>query len=127
MNVIIIKDENNDEIKNYIDNVEEISKNIYGNKIKFYFEKASKTKIDIYVIISNNIEFIEENFSSIKSKDNILIVTNKFEPKHILSCLLLSENLFSMRKGEEYILDKINHVYNLTKDKVVIRRKSVKC
>ena len=35
MNVIIIKDENNDEIKNYIDNVEVISKTIYGNKIKY--------------------------------------------------------------------------------------------
>lgn len=127
MNVLIIKDENDDEIKKYVDSVEDISKEIYGDKIKFYLEKISKTKIDIYVIISNDIEFIEKNFDSIKSKNSILIVTNKFEPKHILSCLLLSENLFSMRKGGEYILDKIDYVYNLTKEKVAIRRNAIKC
>lgn len=124
MNVFVIKD-GDYEIQQYVDNVENLGHEYNKNKINFYYEKVSRLKIDIFLIISNDIDFIEKNFNTIKTKESILIITNNFEPKHILACLLLSENLFSMRKGEEYILSKMNYIYEQNKEKELSKRSIV--
>ena len=128
MNILVIKNNEKKDFDNYIESVRNYYKqniDIYKNNVKFILEKNLKQKIDIYLILSDDISYIEDNFQSIKNKENILIITNKFEPKHILSCLLLTENLFSIRKGEEYILQKIIDIYDRNRSKSIKRKELI--
>lgn len=113
MNVLIVKENEalDDNIKNICDYYEN-NVNEFNENIKFLYEKKGKIKIDLYLLFSNSIEFIEEKFKKCKDSKNILILTNNFDSKHIISCLILTENLFSVRKSEKYIVDKIIEVYS---------------
>ena len=61
---------------------------------------------------SNSIEFIEENYYKYSNKSLVSIATNNFDAKHVLGCLILTENLFSMKKDASYIVDKIIKLNN---------------
>ena len=113
MNLLVIKDENC-ELCDFVENVEKYySKNRddYDLSLKLLKDRKTKAKIDEILILSDDINFIEENFYSFENKKRILIVTNNFDAKHVLACLLLTENLFSARKDESYIINKIFNVY----------------
>jgi len=112
MNVLIIKEANKD-LDEFVLNVEKFyldNKENYDINLKFIKEKT-KAKVDEILIISNDINFIEEKFYSFENKKRILIITSNFDAKHILACLLLTENLFSAKKNEEYILNKIFDIH----------------
>lgn len=113
MNLLVIKDENSD-LNDLVDNLEKYYLKNQGNydlNLRFLEDRKTKAKIDEILIISNDINFIEENFYSFENKKRILIITNNFDAKHVLACLLLTENLFSAKKDEVYIINKIFDVY----------------
>ena len=113
MNVLIIKEDGNKKLDEFVLNIEKFyldNKENYDINLKFVKEKT-KAKIDEKIIISNDINFIEEKFYGFENKKRILIITSNFDAKHILACLLLTENLFSAKKDEDYILSKIFEVY----------------
>ena len=100
MNLSIIEDENSN-LDHFVENVENYylkSKDDYDLSLKFLKGKKTKAKIDEILIISNDINFIEETFYSFNNKNKILIITNNFDAKHVLACLLLTENLFSAKR-----------------------------
>ena len=125
MNIFIIKEEEKERYLQKFLDVYDTQKQELKNIMKFIDNKDTKAKIDIYLIISNNIQYIEEKFYNIKDKSKVLIITGNFEPKHILGCLILTENLFSIKKGEKYILEKIQEVYEQNRSKNSVKREAL--
>ena len=120
MNVLLISEENDAISERVVNNVENCYDNIeesFNNKIKFLKSKNGKTKVDVYLIISDKTEFIEMEFNKIKEKNKVMIVTQNFTPKHVIACLILTENLYSGKKEEKYILEKITNL--LQKNRVL--------
>lgn len=110
MNVLIIKELGDKAIDSAVESVENHYKensNNYNISVKFIKDIKTRAKIDQVVIFSNSIEFIEENYYKYSNKSLVSIVTNNFDAKHVLGCLILTENLFSMKKDASYIVDKI--------------------
>ncbi len=122
MNVLLISEENDAISERVVNNVENCYDNIeesFNNKIKFLKSKNGKTKVDVYLIISDKTEFIEMEFNKIKEKNKVMIVTQNFTPKHVIACLILTENLYSGKKEEKYILEKIANLYEKNRKEVV--------
>lgn len=122
MNVLLISEENDAISERVVNNVENCYDNIeesFNNKIKFLKSKNGKTKVDVYLIISDKTEFIEMEFNKIKEKNKVMIVTQNFTPKHVIVCLILTENLYSGKKEEKYILEKITNLYEKNRKEVV--------
>ena len=122
MNVLLISEENDAISERVVNNVENCYDNIeesFSNKIKFLKSKNGKTKVDVYLIISDKTEFIEKEFNKIKEKNKVMIVTQNFTPKHVIACLILTENLYSGKKEEKYILEKITNLYEKNRKEVV--------
>lgn len=122
MNVLLISEENDAISEIVVNNVENCYDNIeesFNNKIKFLKSKNGKTKVDVYLIISDKTEFIEKEFNKIKEKNKVMIVTQNFTPKHVIACLILTENLYSGKKEEKYILEKITNLYEKNRKEVV--------
>ena len=122
MNVLLISEENDAISERVVNNVENCYDNIeesFNNKIKFLKSKNGKTKVDVYLIISDKTEFIEMEFNKIKEKNKVMIVTQNFTPKHVIACLILTENLYSGKKEEKYILEKIAKLYEKNRKEVV--------
>lgn len=122
MNVLVISEENNAISERVVNNVENCYNNLeesFNNKIKFLKSKTGKTKVDVYLIISDKTGFIEEEFNKVKEKNKIMIVTQNFTPKHVIACLILTENLYSGKKEEKYILEKIVNLYDKNRKEVV--------
>lgn len=122
MNVLLISEENDAISERVVNNVENCYDNIeesFNNKIKFLKSKNGKTKVDVYLIISDKTEFIEKEFNKIKEKNKVMIVTQNFTPKHVIACLILTENLYSGKKEEKYILEKITNLYEKNRKEVV--------
>ena len=122
MNVLLISEENDAISERVVNNVENCYDNIeesFNNKIKFLKSKNGKTKVDVYLIISDKTEFIEMEFNKIKEKNKVMIVTQIFTPKHVIACLILTENLYSGKKEEKYILEKIANLYEKNRKEVV--------
>lgn len=110
MNILIIKELGDKAIDSAVESVENHYKensNNYNVSVKFIKDIKTRAKIDQVVIFSNSIEFIEENYYKYSNKSLVSIVTNNFDAKHVLGCLILTENLFSMKKDASYIVDKI--------------------
>ena len=115
MNILIIKDKEDTYIDNFVENVENYYKenqDNYNVSVKFIQDTKSRAKIDQVVVFSNSISFIEEVYYKYSNKTLVSIVTNNFDAKHVLGCLILTENLFSMKKEASYIVDKILELSN---------------
>ena len=96
MNILIIKDKEDTYIDNFVENVENHYKenqDNYNVSVKFIKDTKSRAKIDQVVVFSNSISFIEEVYYKYSNKTLVSIVTNNFDAKHVLWCLILTENL----------------------------------
>lgn len=93
----------------------ELNKNKYkGFEIKF----ASQTckNFDLYIIISNDLEFIYKNSFNFKTKEykhsDLIILTSNLKSANIVGCLDLTPYVYYLRSKVESIAFKIIKIGN---------------
>lgn len=98
------------ELKEYIENNE----STYN--IKILSKITNRSKCDIYIIISDKINEIYEYLDLIKDKSQILIITSNITASHILNCTNVTNNLTYLGNRNEVILNRINNIYERSKN-----------
>ena len=93
----------------------ELKKNKYkGFEIKFVSQTCKK--FDLYIIISNDLEFIYKNSFNFKTKEykhsDLIILTSNLKSANIVGCLDLTPYVYYLRSKVESIAFKIIKIGN---------------
>ncbi len=91
-----------------------LNKKMYYNKldIKLYFTLRCKVDIDLFLIMSNDINYIINKSKLIKDKNKIIIITNIIKYSDITTCLNITNNLINANSNIEKMILKIIIIYN---------------
>ncbi len=109
MNVAFIYDLQDNKNILLIENIKEINEDAEGTERINIIEKYNqRNRIDVFVIISNEIQQITDYIKNIKNKiHKILIITENLDTEHILKCIEITPNISYMNNKIENILNKI--------------------
>ncbi len=93
----------------------ELKKNKYkGFEINFVLQTCKK--FDLYIIISNDLEFIYKNSFNFKTKEykhsDLIILTSNLKSANIVGCLDLTPYVYYLRSKVESIAFKIIKIGN---------------
>lgn len=93
----------------------ELNKNKYkGFEINFVSQTSKK--FDLYIIISNDLEFIYKNSFNFKTKEykhsDLIILTSNLKSANIVGCLDLTPYVYYLRSKVESIAFKIIKIGN---------------
>ncbi len=88
--------------KSNIDNVLKAKKSAVLN---------SRYKYNVYVILSDDIDYILKISSKIDSRNRIVILTNNLSKKHILECIKITPNVCHIQNEIDRIARKILSIY----------------
>lgn len=120
MTTYVIYEKGDDFSSKTIENIKGyLNKKLYYKKykIKFYFMLKNNLCPDIFLIISNNIEFIRKKTNYLAPKNKIIIVTNIIKYNDISYLFNITNNVIYSNANIEKIILKIVTVYyknNLT-------------
>lgn len=112
MNIYFSYDKNNEEFENKVIDLKDYIKNnsdIY--EMKILLKISQKTKCDMHIMLSNDIDEISKKFEKIKDSNKVIIITSNVETSHILKCIDFTSNLTYLGNKSEVILDRINKIY----------------
>ena len=116
MNVYFMYDKNNEYIIEKIHKLKDFIENRYNTYgIKLLSRITQKTKCDIYVVISDNLEEITKYFEKVENKKKIILLTSKLEDSHILNCINITKNISFLGNKCEVIVDRVISLYEETK------------
>lgn len=94
----------------------ELLKGKYNKNCKIKFMPKSCKNSDIYLIISNDLEFIYKNSYEFKVKDgassNLIILTSNLKSANIVGCLNITPYVYYTKAKIETIAFKIIKIYN---------------
>ena len=110
MNVAVLYNEEDNEIKNIVNDFLEYYLNNtlrYSQKIKFISKITIRTKYEICLIFSDNIEEINEMINKNKIDSKIIIFTRNLNSEHILKCIQITNDICYMKNNLENIFEKI--------------------
>ncbi len=114
INVLAAYDTKSENVSNIINNLKQYIENS-GKEMKIYLKSTSKSKYDIYLILTNSIEEIKKYKEKYKFKDNVIILTNKLNKEYIMECIKYSENVGFLNSTDKVICDRIEKVYEKNK------------
>lgn len=93
----------------------ELKKNKY-NGFEINFVSQTCKKFDLYIIISNDLEFIYKNSFNFKTKEykhsDLIILTSNLKSANIVGCLDLTPYVYYLRSKVESIAFKIIKIGN---------------
>ena len=93
----------------------ELKKNKY-NGFEINFVAQTCKKFDLYIIISNDLEFIYKNSFNFKTKEykhsDLIILTSNLKSANIVGCLDLTPYVYYLRSKVESIAFKIIKIGN---------------
>lgn len=91
--------------------------NISKNKINVSFFIENKKEYDLYIILSDDISYIQKYEKCIKNKNKIVIITQNKNIDHIIRCVNITKNMYYLYSSDEYLLNKFDKIYesNLAK------------
>lgn len=123
MNMAFIYNDNNKEIDgvvkkiiNYCLENKKIIINENKNKkikdIKIITKITSKSKYEVFLIFSNDIDEINELLIMNKNLENVLIFTNNLKTEYILKCIEITSDICYLNNDLNIILNKIIKVLN---------------
>lgn len=115
MNLKIVCQKENDLLELRKNLKSELKKNKYkGFKINFVSQTCKK--FDLYIIISNDLEFIYKNSFNFKTKEykhsDLIILTSNLKSANIVGCLDLTPYVYYLRSKVESIAFKIIKIGN---------------
>lgn len=119
VNLNIYFEYNKDEIEfeNKVNSIKKyIEENVELYDIKILSRITSKSKYDVYVIISNDLNEIYKYCKKIKDKNKILVITSNIDSSHVLGCIDITFNLTYFKNDNEYILKRLNEIFNKNKE-----------
>lgn len=97
------------ELKEYI----EKNGNIYN--IKILSKSTSKSKCDLYIILSDKKDEIYKYLDKLEDKEKILIITSNITTSHILECVNITNNVTYLGNKSEVILNRIKSINDKNK------------
>lgn len=121
MNVAVLYNEEDNEIKYIVNNFSEYYLNNtlrYSQKIKFLNKITIRTKYEICLIFADDIKEINEMINQNKINSKIIIFTRNLNSEYILKCIQITNDICYMKNNLENIFKKIFVVidkYNLGK------------
>lgn len=115
MNILLIYNKKDEKLKNRASQIKEY---IESNKEQYNIKCVLRQglNVDLYIIISNNIDEIKKYSEKINDKEKIIILTSNINSGHILECIEITDNICYLKNKITSILDRINKIYE-KKDK----------
>lgn len=118
MNMAFMYNDNNKEIDDVVKKIinyclenKEIIINENKNKkikdIKIITKITSKSKYELFLIFSNDIDEINELLIMNKNLENVLIFTNNLKTEYILKCIEITSDICYLNNDLNIILNKI--------------------
>lgn len=118
MNIYFIYDKNEMKFEDKVIKLKEyIKENQNTYKIKVLSKITNKTRCDIYIVLSNELDKIYEYFEKLENKEKVLVITSNVTSSHILGCIEMTNNVTYLGNDCSVILKRINGIYEKTKDK----------
>lgn len=116
MKIKIICDKDAELLKLRCNLKKELLKVKYNEKYKIKFMSKSCKEADIYLIISNDLEFIYKNSYEFEMKNgigsNLIILTSNLKSANIVGCLNITPYVYYIKSKIESIAFKIIKIYN---------------
>ena len=116
MKIKIICDKDAELLKLRCNLKKELLKGKYNEKYKIKFMPKSCKEADIYLIISNDLEFIYKNSYEFEMKNgigsNLIILTSNLKSANIVGCLNITPYVYYIKSKIESIAFKIIKIYN---------------
>lgn len=75
--------------------------------LKFVERISNRSKIDMYIIIADEIEEIIQYDIKIEEKEKIVIITGNCETSHILSCIEITNTISHADSSAQRILERV--------------------
>lgn len=97
-------------IKSYIDE----NKDIY--KMKVLSKVTSKSRCDLHIIVSNDLNEIYKYAKKIEDKSKVLIITSNIQAAHVLGCIDITLNITYLKNENENILKRISDICEKNKN-----------
>lgn len=108
MNICLMYNKEAKEAVNFVNNLKNYDGKLKDKySIKFLERVTSRTSVDIYLIISNEIEEIIQYDVKIKDKERIVIVTGNCDTTHILSCIEITNTVSHIDSAVERVLERV--------------------
>lgn len=109
MNIKIMCDKDNEllEFKN------KLKKSLLKESVykKYNIKFIKNKKIDIYIIISNDLEYIYKNSFNITKNPGLVILTSNLKAANIIGCLNITPYVYYIKTKMESIMFKIIRIY----------------
>jgi hypothetical protein len=111
----------NKDISKYKDLIDDINKSFYLDetiksnekdmKLNVFDKSSIRIKSDIYLILSDNFEEIQEMTIDIKSKNSIVIITENLASSHVLKCIEITPNICYAKNDVTGLIRKVYSCY----------------
>lgn len=113
MNIKVICDKEKELVRFFYILKKKTASNVDYKKynIKFISNRNDKANIDIYVIISNDLEYIYKKSFEILDKSKLIILTLNLKSANVVGCLNITPYLYYIRTDVENIIFKILKTY----------------
>lgn len=114
MTTYVIYEKGDDFSRKIIENIKSnLNKYVYYNKykIKFYFMLKKQLSPDIFLIVSNDIDFIKKKTKYLGEKNKLIIVTNIIKYVDLSYLFNITDNVICSNTDMEKIILKIVTVY----------------
>ncbi len=100
----------------------ELLKDKWENKYKIKFITKQDNNVDVYIIISDNLDYVCNITNNLEIKDNerIIVLTSNLKSANIIGCLNITPYVYYIKTKIEAIVFKIIRVYERNKNNLYI-------
>lgn len=106
----LYKDEH-ESLKRKVEDLKKFKKE-QENEIEILENLTARSKCDLYVILSDQIEEIWYFGKRVKDKNKLLIITSNIDTSHILNCIEVTKHITYLNNTCRCILERLQKIYD---------------